>query len=162
LNYCSDCSSRASFDNLSFWLEEVKKYCSTTDAVKVLIANKIDTVCFLFFCNKMLIVLFVISQKSAEVTREEGENFAMRHSMLFVETSARTREGIQHAFEELVLKCLETPNLVNQSSSGFVTRAMKYHFSFMSSYYRTSTSCSWIYKRISFCSWVLMLNYFFF
>lgn len=37
-----------------------------------------------------------------EITREEGDRFAKKHSMLFIEASARTREGVQMAFEELV------------------------------------------------------------
>lgn len=39
-----------------------------------------------------------------EVTRDEGARFARKHAMLFIEASARTREGVQIAFEELVQK----------------------------------------------------------
>jgi GTPase SAR1 family protein len=39
---------------------------------------------------------------SREITRDEGARFAKKHSMLFIEASARTREGVQMAFEELV------------------------------------------------------------
>lgn len=43
-------------------------------------------------------------QESRAVTRKEGEDFARRHHMLFIETSAKQREGVQEAFEELVHK----------------------------------------------------------
>jgi Ras-related protein Rab-18 len=39
-----------------------------------------------------------------EVTKEEGLKFARKHSMLFIEASAKTKEGVQIAFEELVEK----------------------------------------------------------
>ena len=42
-----------------------------------------------------------------EVTRDEGARFARKHAMLFIEASARTREGVQIAFEELVQKVSE-------------------------------------------------------
>ena len=54
--------------------------------VKMLVGNKID------------------QEESREVTRDEGARFARKYSMLFIEASARTREGVQIAFEELVQK----------------------------------------------------------
>ena len=36
--------------------------------------------------------------------REEGERYARNHKMLFIESSAKTEEGVQDAFEELVTK----------------------------------------------------------
>ena len=38
------------------------------------------------------------------VSREEGMKFARKHCMLFIEASAKTKEGVQCAFEELVEK----------------------------------------------------------
>jgi Ras-related protein Rab-18 len=35
------------------------------------------------------------------------------HACRYVETSAKTNVAVQQAFEELVLKILETPDLVN-------------------------------------------------
>lgn len=42
--------------------------------------------------------------KERQVTREEGVAFARRHQTLFIETSAKTKEGVYMAFEELVRK----------------------------------------------------------
>jgi len=38
------------------------------------------------------------------VTKEEGLHFARKHRMLFIEASAKTRVGVQDAFEELIEK----------------------------------------------------------
>jgi len=38
------------------------------------------------------------------VTRDEGLRFARKYHMLFIEASAKTKEGVQCAFEELVEK----------------------------------------------------------
>lgn len=38
------------------------------------------------------------------MSREEGMKFAKRHRALFIEASAKTKEGVQCAFEELIEK----------------------------------------------------------
>lgn len=38
------------------------------------------------------------------MSKEEGLKFARKHHMLFIEASAKTKEGVQCAFEELVEK----------------------------------------------------------
>ncbi|XP_030629970.1 ras-related protein Rab-18-B isoform X3 [Chanos chanos] len=53
-----------------------------------------------------------------EVDRNEGLKFARKHSMLFIEASAKTRDGVQCAFEELVEKILQTPGLWESSLQG--------------------------------------------
>ena len=52
----------------------------------------------------MLVGNKIDQEENRQVTREEGARFARKHSMLFIEASARTREGVQIAFEELVQK----------------------------------------------------------
>lgn len=44
------------------------------------------------------------AQEKREVSKEEGLKFARKHHMLFIEASAKTKEGVQCAFEELVEK----------------------------------------------------------
>ena len=41
-----------------------------------------------------------------------GVRFAIANSTLFIETSAKTRQGVKQAFEEVVLKILDEPSLV--------------------------------------------------
>jgi Ras-related protein Rab-18 len=91
-----DCSSRATFEHVRFWQEEVRKYSTNQDAILMLIANKVDLA-------------------NAEVTRQEGEEFAFANSMMFIETSAKTRQGIKQAFEEVVYKILDTPSLLQST-----------------------------------------------
>ena len=57
--------------------------------IKMLVGNKIDR------------------EQDREISREEGTRFAKKHSMLFIEASAKTCEGVQIAFEELVQKVRE-------------------------------------------------------
>jgi Ras-related protein Rab-18 len=74
-----------SFDRLEHWLLEVDTYCTKQDAKKILVGNKIDS-------------------PHREVSFDEGKEFARRHKMLFIEASAKTREGVYTAFEELIEK----------------------------------------------------------
>merc|ERR1711907_403672 len=109
-----DVGRRESFEALkSVWLKEVDLYSTYSNAVKLLVGNKIDT-------------------DERQVSHEDGLEFAREHSTLFIECSAKTKVGIEQAFDELVSKILETPaleevviknepkarvNLTNQASS---------------------------------------------
>ncbi|CAF0862691.1 unnamed protein product [Rotaria sordida] len=95
-----DVCNRASFRQLDRWLSELDTFTTKTNIIKMLVGNKID------------------QEESREITRDEGARFARKHSMLFIEASARTREGVQIAFEELVQKIIQTPSLwENQEKS---------------------------------------------
>mmetsp|Transcript_34732 Transcript_34732/g.81087 ORF Transcript_34732/g.81087 Transcript_34732/m.81087 type:complete len:204 (+) Transcript_34732:78-689(+) len=91
-----DCTQRSSFDHVKFWQDEVRKYSTNQDAILMLVSNKVDL-------------------PSPQVTREEGEEFAFANSMMFIETSAKTRQGIKQAFEEIVFKILDTPSLLQST-----------------------------------------------
>ncbi|KAK3731830.1 hypothetical protein QZH41_020191 [Actinostola sp. cb2023] len=94
-----DTCNRDTFDKLEEWLNEVEMYSTKKDIVKMLVGNKID-------------------KDNREVDRKQGLQFARRHSMLFIEASARTKEGVQLAFEELVEKIIQTPGLWQSDSKG--------------------------------------------
>lgn len=53
-----------------------------------------------------------LQREHREVTWEEGADFAKQHGCLFVETSAKHNIAVGVAFEELVLRILDTPALL--------------------------------------------------
>ncbi|CAG9863454.1 unnamed protein product [Phyllotreta striolata] len=87
-----DVSSYATFAKLEMWLNELETYSTKNDIVKMVVGNKIDV-------------------DKREVSREEAMRFAKRHHTLYIEASAKTKDGVQAAFEELVHKIIQTPNL---------------------------------------------------
>ncbi|KPJ11964.1 Ras-related protein Rab-18 [Papilio machaon] len=75
---------------------------------------------FYRYSNVCYIVCLVVGNKIDKprvVPREAGQAFAMKHRMLFIESSAKTQEGINLAFEELVQKIIETPGLWESKGS---------------------------------------------
>lgn len=52
------------------------------------------------------------------MTKEEGNKYAKQRSALFIETSAKTSEGVSIAFEELLLKIIQTPGLMDRGLGG--------------------------------------------
>lgn len=81
-----DVSNHNTFLKLDHWLAELETYCTRSNVVKMLVGNKIDR------------------HESRVVSKEQGMNYARKHSMLFIEASAKTKDGVQCAFEELVEK----------------------------------------------------------
>ncbi|ORZ23046.1 ras family-domain-containing protein [Absidia repens] len=94
-----DVSSRETFDALNTWWNEVNTYCSSLDVVKMIVGNKVD------------------KESSRVVTYQEGADLARRLQTLFVECSAKTKIGVEEAFEELVTKIIETPTLWQKKSA---------------------------------------------
>ncbi|XP_060516927.1 ras-related protein Rab-18-B-like isoform X2 [Cylas formicarius] len=87
-----DVSSYATFAKLEMWLNELETYSTKRNIVKMIVGNKIDV-------------------HNREVPREEAMNFARRYKTLYIEASAKTKHGVQSAFEELVHKIIQTPGL---------------------------------------------------
>ncbi|XP_054137330.1 ras-related protein Rab-18-B-like [Melozone crissalis] len=116
-----DITRKATFTGLGRWLNELEMYTTPSSTVKMLIGNKTDKVGLgmhpfpffpgLFIHQSLISVMFVICLCSLSVERKEGLQLARKHSLLFIETSAKTQDGVHHAFEELVIKILQTPDL---------------------------------------------------
>ena len=85
---CYDVTRRDTFDNLEPWLQEVELYCpaSGKDVVKLLVGNKKDKA----------------ESSGREVEGREAMDWARTKGMMFIECSAKTKEGI-----ESVRRCYE-------------------------------------------------------
>ena len=83
-----DKTSRASFESIPSWIEDL--YATVDHSiVMMLVGNKSDLA------------------DSEQVTREEGEQFAREHKLLFLETSAWTGTNVGEAFAQLATQALE-------------------------------------------------------
>ncbi|KAL6902354.1 hypothetical protein ACP4OV_005230 [Aristida adscensionis] len=95
-----DVTKRESFTNLAdVWAKEIELHSTNKECVKMLVGNKVD------------------KDEERMVTREEGLAFAQESGCLFVESSAKTRENVEKLFEDLALKILEVPSLLEEGSS---------------------------------------------
>ncbi|XP_010267267.1 PREDICTED: ras-related protein RABC2a-like [Nelumbo nucifera] len=95
-----DVTRRETFTNLSdVWEKEIEMYSTNQDCIKVLVGNKVDR------------------ESERAVTREEGIALAQDYGCLFLECSAKTRENVEKCFEELALKILEVPSLLEEGST---------------------------------------------
>merc|ERR1712037_857001 len=90
-------TSRETFTAIENWLAELETYSTNHDIVKMLVGNKCDL-------------------EDRVVSKDDGIKLARKHQMMFIESSAKTREGVQCAFEELVEKVIQTPGLWEMSS----------------------------------------------
>ncbi|XP_077302470.1 ras-related protein Rab-18-like [Arctopsyche grandis] len=86
-----DVTDRGSLNDLNSWISELQTYADKSNIVGLVLGNKID--------------------KPRAVSTEDGRIFAQRYRMMFLESSAKTGEGVNFAFEELARKVYETPGL---------------------------------------------------
>ena len=67
------------------------------------------------------------------MTENEGEELARKHGMMFIETSAKEKIGVNEAFEEVVNKVLESPMIeevqLKKGATGNKFKATKLKFS---------------------------------
>ncbi|KAH7278178.1 hypothetical protein KP509_38G028200 [Ceratopteris richardii] len=116
-----DVTRRDTFTNLSdIWLKEVEMHSTNQDCIKMLVGNKVD------------------KDQERVVTKQEGIAFARQYGCLFLECSAKTRLNVEKCFEELVLKILDTPSLLRDTTS---TRKNILHTGLQSENSQESSSC---------------------
>ena len=78
-----DITSRKSFDNVMNWIEEIQNNSSKTILI-VLVGNKIDL------------------KENRDISFDEGKELANRNGIIFMETSAKTGEGVEEIFKKTV------------------------------------------------------------
>lgn len=87
-----DVTRRETFKNLkTTWLKELAVYTDLDDLIIMIVGNKVDL-------DK--------ENDLRQVSTEEGREFAQQTSALFMESSAKTRLGINAIFDELVRKII--------------------------------------------------------
>ena len=95
-----DITNRDSFKNLENWLIEIEKNASQ-NVLKILIGNKNDLV------------------NDREIQSEEGQAFANRNGMEFIETSAKMNTNVTEEFEALAKLMMkfnsENKNVLNKN-----------------------------------------------
>ncbi|KAL3839711.1 hypothetical protein ACJIZ3_024302 [Penstemon smallii] len=100
-----DVTRRDTFANISdIWAKELELYSTNQDCVKMLVGNKVDR------------------ESERVVSREEGMALAEELGCLYLECSAKTRENVEKCFEELALKIMEVPRLLEEGSTAAVKR----------------------------------------
>lgn len=92
-----DVSRRDTFESLNMWLQEVEQFSmgGGKDVVKLLVGNKVD--------------------QERIVDRQMANEWAREKGMIFMEASAKTKEGINQVFTEVVQKVLENPVLLTNT-----------------------------------------------
>ena len=89
-----DITAKDSFKELENWLGEVERNANS-QVLKILIGNKCDL------------------EDKREISKDEGESFAMRNGMQFMETSAKLNTNVNEAFEALAKIMVESSNKRN-------------------------------------------------
>ncbi len=87
-----DVTRRQTFENVEKWLDDIRNNSKRDkDVPVVLLANKID----------------LREEGTEAVSTDEGKTLAKRLGLNFLETSAKTGEGVQAAFDQLGTKILD-------------------------------------------------------
>ncbi|EKF33291.1 hypothetical protein MOQ_002844 [Trypanosoma cruzi marinkellei] len=83
-----DVTRRETFTHLQTWLEDAKANANTAIVI-MLIGNKCDL------------------EAKRQVSREEGESFARKNNLVFMETSAKTAQNVDDAFMKTAMMIYE-------------------------------------------------------
>ncbi|XP_010490837.1 PREDICTED: ras-related protein RABC2a-like [Camelina sativa] len=103
-----DVTRRETFTNLvDVWGKEIELYSTNQECVRMLVGNKVDRV------------------SEREVSRDEGIDLAKELNCMFLECSATTRQNVEQCFEELALKIMEVPSLLEEGSTAVKRNILK-------------------------------------
>ena len=95
-----DITNSESFEDLNYWLDSVKNNINSKfeDFPIIIIGNKIDS-------------------EEREVQFNEAELFAKSHNYPYFETSAKTGENIEEAFNYLIMQIIKSKNNINEDKN---------------------------------------------
>ena len=101
-----DVGRKSSFKQVDYWREEIykRKLTNHTPAM-ILIANKVD-------------------KKHREISKEEAEQYAEKHNMLYCETSAKDNLNVQEFYKMLIERIYNTADLENPQESKGIRKSM--------------------------------------
>lgn len=86
--YVYDITSKESLNSLETWINLSNENCNT-NVINFLVGNKSDL------------------EKEREVSKEEGEEFAKKNNLIFLETSAKNNDNVQRLFEYFTYKLIK-------------------------------------------------------
>ena len=92
-----DVNSERTYTQVGEWLNEIETYSNRQFIKLMLVGNKIDL-------------------QKREVSTEEATAYANCQAMAYVESSAKTREGVDEAFKSLITRILDTPELLDTAA----------------------------------------------
>jgi len=84
-----DVTRRSTYQNLSTWLSDARRHLTNPNTVIMLVGNKTDLA------------------KQRQVTFEEATKFAEENGLIFIETSAKTGDGVEETFLRTARKIFE-------------------------------------------------------
>mmetsp|Transcript_2059 Transcript_2059/g.3634 ORF Transcript_2059/g.3634 Transcript_2059/m.3634 type:complete len:201 (-) Transcript_2059:177-779(-) len=87
-----DITRRETFNHLTSWLSDARTMTNPSTII-MLIGNKSDL------------------DFQRDISYEEASKFAEENGLIFIETSAKTKVGVQQAFEEIVQKILDSKTI---------------------------------------------------
>lgn len=86
---CFDLTHRPSFQHLDQWMERIRQQ-ALPGIPCILIGCKLDE-----------------ARGNRQVSREEGAQWAQQHNMGYIETSAKEKENVLHAFQQVTFQIFE-------------------------------------------------------
>ena len=109
-----DISSQPTFDCLQDWLREIEEYASNK-VLRVLVGRQNQTARLkqiikplgIFIGNKT-------DREDKEIPTAVGEDFANRHNMYFVETSAKEAENVERLFMVIATELMEVISFIEK------------------------------------------------
>lgn len=88
---CFDLAEEQSFRSTQYWVDEMRKNNTYDGFVLILAGNKAD-----------------INPRDRRVSKEQASEYARLHGMEYIETSAKTGQGVTEVFGRIAHRVFET------------------------------------------------------